>query len=432
MQQDSHKPAGPIVRPEQLCVGLYIHLDLPWISHPFPFPSFKIVSDEQIATLKSLGLKEVRYSPGKSDCAPLSAAPQSDAAAGQEEAPVDAPHPIADDPAAHAKQSRIRRLAAQREKIAACEREFANTTRQMKAVRQNLFSRPEQVCEQAIEAIDRLADSMLVDAELSIHLMSDKVTGDDVFNHSLNVSLLSMMIGREMKLPATEIKLLGLGALMHDLGEAEIPGHIKNKTTPLTRPEAALMQQHCAKGVALGKTLGLPPEALLIIAEHHEHCDGTGYPRRLHEAQLAPLARIVAVIEAYEELCSPRALARTITPHEALSMIYAQQGKLFDAAVVTSFVRCLSVYPPGTLVLLSNGVLGVVVAVNSDHLLKPTVMIYDSAIAHGETAVVDLQFENDVSIVKTLKPQQLPPEIGQFFAARKRPAYYFSTEPRGS
>ena len=169
---DSH--ANHVVKPDQLCVGLHIHLDLPWISHPFPFPSFKINSPEQIATIRSLGLKEIRYSPAKSDCAPLIVLPHDNTAA-PHAAPETAQR-AADDAADLAKQARIKRLAAQREKIAACEREFLNTTRQMKAVRQNLFSRPEQVCSQASEAIAKLADSMLVEADLSIHLMSDKVS----------------------------------------------------------------------------------------------------------------------------------------------------------------------------------------------------------------------------------------------------------------
>ena len=96
--------------------------------------------------------------------------------------------------------------------------------------------------------------------------------------------------------------------------------------------------------------------------------------------------------------------------------------------MVTAFIRCLSVYPPGTIVLLSNGTLGVVTSVNSAHLLKPTVMIYDAAVASGDTILVDLDQESEVTIAKTIRPQQLPPEVGQFFTARKRVSYYFSSE----
>ena len=425
---DSH--ANHVVKPDQLCVGLHIHLDLPWINHPFPFPSFKINSPEQIATIKSLGLKEIRYSPAKSDCAPLVVLPRDNTTAPR--AVPETAQRVADDAADQAKQARIKRLAAQREKIAACEREFLNTTRQMKVVRQNLFSRPDQVCSLASEAIAKLADSMLVEADLSIHLMSEKVAGDDIFNHALNVCLLSMMVAKEMQLPAAEVRLLGVGALLHDIGQAEIPGHIKNKTTPLNRAEAALMREHCARGVTLGKQLGLPAEALLIIAQHHEHVDGTGYPKMLREPQLSQLARIVAVIETYEELCSPRNPTRTCTPHEALSLLYGQQRAQHDEAVVTALIRCLGVYPPGTIVLLSNGTLGVVTSVNSAHLLKPTVMIYDAAVASADTILVDLDQESDVTVIRTLRPQQLPPEVGQFFVARQRVSYYFSCEARES
>ena len=118
-----------------------------------------------------------------------------------------------------------------------------------------------------------------------------------------------MMVGKEMHLPAEQIKLLGLGGLLHDLGQAEIPDAIKNKTEPWTASEAATMRKHCAWGVALGKRLGLPAEVLLIIAQHHEHVDGSGYPGKLSSAQLSPLSRIVAVAESYDQLCNPKNLA---------------------------------------------------------------------------------------------------------------------------
>lgn len=423
---DQSETIEHFIRPDQLCLGLHIHLDLPWINHPFPFPSFRIKSADQVATIQGLGLKRIRYSPAKSDCKPLVELLRNGQAAPLEFPEV--PQFLENDLACQAKQVRIKRLAAQQAKIAACEREFLNTTRQMKAVRQNLFSRPDQVCELATEAVSKLADSLLVDAELSVHLMSDKVGGDDIFHHSLNVALLSMMVGKEMKLPAEEIKLLGLGALLHDLGQADIPGQVKNKTEFLTKPEITLMQQHCAFGVSLGKKLGLPPEALLIIAQHHERIDGSGYPKKLSGSQLSLLSRIVAVIETYDELCNPQNPARGSTPHEALSVIYAQQRKQFDESAITAFVRCLSVYPPGTIVLLSNGVLGVVTSVSSAQLLKPTVMVYDAAVSNTDAIIVDLGLETDVTISKALRPQQLPPEVCQFFLARKRMSYYFSAE----
>jgi putative nucleotidyltransferase with HDIG domain len=407
-----------LVKPEQLCPGLHIHLDLPWTEYPFSFPSFTISSADQVATLRCLGLKKIRYSPAKSVSPPLPDPVLDSPEAGAAKPPAP-PAPGADDAPYQIKAARIKRLAEQQATIAAGEREFIALTRQMKALRQNLFSQPERICELATEAVARLADSTLVDAERSIHLMSGKVDGGNILSHALNVALLSMMAGKEMQFSAEQIKLLGLGGLFHDLGQAEIPEAIKNKTEAWTPAEAAMMRKHCAWGVALGKRLGLPAEVLLIIAQHHEHVDGSGYPGRLASAQLSPLSCIVAVAEAYDQLCNPKNPARACTPHEALAIIYAQKAKHFDEAAITAFVRCLSVYPPGTLVRLSNDTFALVICASSAQPLKPTLLLYDPEVANNEVIVIVLESEPDVTISKTLRPQELPIEASRYFLANR-------------
>ena len=408
------------ITPGQLRVGLYIHLDLTWVEHPFTFSSFKIKNDEQIATIRTLGLERIRYSPTRSDVDPLP--PPA------EEPPP--PEPAAtsheDDPAYQAKRERLERLAAQRAKVSACEREFLSTTRTIRLINQNVFAQPLQVKEQATELINSMAESMLVEADIAIQLMADKIGGEDVYHHSLNVTLLSMMLAKEMKAPAAAIKLLGMGALFHDVGEQEIPDRIVRKLEPMNRAEFALFQQHCMYGVEIGKKLELPPESLLVIAQHHERTDGTGYPQKLLAPQLSLLSRIVALVNAYDELCNPSNPAKAMTPHEALSILYAQQRVHFDPMAMTTFVRCMGVYPPGTIVVLSNGALGMVVSVNSSRPLKPTLLVYDPAVPKEEAILVDLEQEPDVSVSKTLKPTQLPQAAYDYLAPRKRMSYYFS------
>lgn len=410
------------ITPSQLCVGLYIHLDLTWVEHPFTFSSFKIKNEEQIATIRGLGLERIRFSPARSDVEP----PPPPA--------VEPPPPVVqagsheDDPAYQAKRERLERLASQRAKVAACEREFLSTTRTIRLINQNLFAQPTEVKEQADQLIQAMADSMLVDADIAIQLMADKIGGEDVYHHSLNVTLLSMMLAKEMKAPAQAIKLLGTGALFHDIGEVEIPDRIVRKIEPMNRAELALFQQHCMYGVEIGKKLELAPESLLVIAQHHERIDGSGYPQRLLAPQLSLLSRIVALVNAYDELCNPPNLAKAMTPHEALSVLYAQQRAQFDPMAMTTFVRCMGVYPPGTLVVLSNGALGMVVSVNSSRPLKPTLLIYDPAVPKEEAILVDLEQEPDVVVSKTLKPQQLPQAAYDYLAPRKRMSYYFSAE----
>ncbi len=405
----------------QLCIGMHVHLDLSWVEHPFTFSSFKIKSLDQISTIQSLGLESVRYSPAKSDSQPLAPAETGGTAL---------PPPAAPelDAATQAKRHRLARVEAQRAKLGNCERELLSTARRVKSLTQNLFSRPDDTRTQAVALIDEIADSMLVDSDIAVHLMADKIGNDEVYFHSLNVALLSMMLAREMKAPSHAIRLLGLGAFFHDVGKVDIPDRVLYKTEALTRAEVNLLQSHVGIGIDLAHKLGLPPEAMVVIAQHHERADGSGYPKKLQLAGISLLSKIVAVVNVYDNLCNPIDLAKALTPHEALSTMFGQQRAHFDATALTTFVRCMGVYPPGTVVVLSNGALGMVVSVNSSRPLKPTVLVYDAAVPKEQAIIVDLEDEPDVTVTRTMRPQMLPQAAFDYLSPRKRTTYYFSAE----
>lgn len=408
------------ISPAQLLIGLHVHLDLPWTQHPFTFSSFKIKSLEQIETLQSLGLERIRYSPAKSDAQPLAL-------------PADAPPPAVqhspgDEAAYAAKRARIERLLAQQQRAAACEREFLSAARALKAMTQNVFARPEQAREEGLALIKGMADSMLTDADVAINLMKDKIGGEETYHHALNVTLLAMMLAKELKAPPEAIRVMGVGALFHDIGKLDLPDSLVRKPDALSKPERSLLQQHCAYGVEIARKLGLSGEATSIIVQHHEHMDGTGYPKGLQGQAISMLARMVGLVNAYDNLCNPNNLAQALTPHEALSVLYAQQRSRFDATALSTFVRCMGVYPPGTLVVLSNDSMGIVTSVNSSRPLKPTVLVYDPSVPKESAVLVELELEPDVSIARTLKPQQLPQAVYDYLSPRKRQAYYFDTQ----
>lgn len=411
------------ISPSQLCIGLHIHLDLSWMDHPFTFSTFKIKSLDQIATIQSLGLTKIRYSPTKSDCAALSApkvvpTPSAPTTAAEREV----------DPLYRSKRARIERLVAQRAKLTACEREFLSSARSVKSIGENLFSRPEESKIEAARLVQGMADSMLMDTEIAINLMKDKIGGEEVYHHSLNVTLLSLMLAKELKAPPEAIHLLGMGAIFHDIGKVEIPDRVVRKTEALTKPEVALLRQHCAYGVEIGRKLNLGSESMNVINQHHEYVDGSGYPKGLQGPQISLLSKIVAITNTYDNLCNPANPAKALTPHEALSTMYAQQRGLFEAAPLNTFVRCMGVYPPGTIVVLSNDSIGMVTSVNSARPLKPTVLIYDPAVPKEEAILAELEHEPDVTISRTLKPQQLPQPVFEYLSPRKRMAYYFDSE----
>lgn len=409
------------VTPAQLCIGMYVQLDLPWTEHPFTFSSFKIKNLEQIVTLQALGLKRIQYNPTKSDSGPLKV--PKDFASGSPPAKQ-----LDDGPLYLAKRARIERLLSQQARVTACEREFMTSARAVKSINQNLFAKPEQARQEAETLVQAIADSMLTDSDIAINLMKDQVGGEDVYFHSLNVTLLSMMLAKELKAPREAIRLMGMGAMFHDVGKIDIPDRIVRKPDPLTMPELSLLQQHCAYGVETGRKLGLPAAALLVIAQHHEYMDGSGYPKGLTGADFNLLARIVAIVNAYDNLCNPFKFSLALTPHQALSLMYAQQRARFDAAALTAFVRCMGIYPPGTIVVLSNDSVGMVVSVNSSKPLKPTVLIYDPQVPRDRAILVELESEPDVLISRALKPDQLPQPIYDYLSPRRRVTYYFDAE----
>jgi hypothetical protein len=187
---------------------------------------------------------------------------------------------------------------------------------------------------------------------------------------------------------------------------------------------------HCEYGVRLGKQIGLPEPVLRIILQHHELADGSGFPNKLKGDQIDPLARIVSLVNYYDNLCNPADLAKAMTPHEALSLMFAQRRAKFDTRALQVMIRCLGVYPPGTVVKLSNDAIALVSSVNPAKPLRPWVTVYDASIPKDEAIMLDLEEEPDINIAKALRPIQLPPEVYEYLSPRKRVTYYFDADSR--
>jgi HD-GYP domain-containing protein (c-di-GMP phosphodiesterase class II) len=231
-----------------------------------------------------------------------------------------------------------------------------------------------------------------------------------------------------LKLPAELVRMVGMGALFHDIGLNEIPARLHGSPGTLTKAEREFRELHCQYGFDLGKKVGLPPAALNIIVQHHEHFDGSGYPKKLKGDAIDLLARLVAVVNAYDNLCNPANIAQALTPHEALSQIFAQQRNRFDPRLLQAFIRFMGVYPPGTVVGLSNEELGLVIKTSSARPLKPTLIMYDAAIPRHEAVILNLDEEPDINISRAIRPGQLPPAVFDYLSPRRRVSYYFDAE----
>lgn len=410
---------------DQLRIGLYVDLELSWFQHPFAFSHFKIKSEDQIKTIRSLGLKSVRYDPALSD----TNSPASTESAPPPQETVAQPDFITQ--ALAAKRAMIERIKVQREAATRIENAFINSAKTVRDVEKNLFTKPAETVRQASELVTQIAESILCAPELAIHVMGDKMGGEELYFHSLNVTTLSMMIARDIKLPSAVVGTLGMGALFHDIGRKEIPNRILLKTEPLTQAERHLYEMHCQYGVEIGKKLQFTAPILAIIHEHHEFFDGTGYPQKLKGENITLLARIVAIANHYDELCNPINIIDALTPHEALSLMFAKLRSKFDPKLIQILIRCLGVYPPGTIVQLSNGVIGMIATVNANKPMKPLVVAYDAEIPKDDAILVDLERETDLNIAKAIRPAQVPIDIYNYLSPRKRVSYYFDAGQPG-
>ncbi|MFZ6751031.1 HD-GYP domain-containing protein [Undibacterium sp. Ren11W] len=408
---------------DQLCVGLYIHLDLGWLEHSFARNNFKIKNQAQIEVLKQLGLSSVRVEAARSDCAPL-----VKSSASEFKPPIAELSPSAEEIAMiEAKKARVEKLNEERAAIARCEKEFVKTAAAFKNISSKLFSRPQDACQDADQLIGQMQAALVDDMSIAIHVMNDKIAGEDAYYHSLNVSVLAMILGKELALPPEDIKALGIGCLFHDIGKIEIPDRIVNKHSALSRAEQNLLQQHCQYGVAIAEKMGLSKAVREIILQHHEYADGSGYPQQLRLEQIGHLARIACIINAYDKLCNHPNPAESLTPYEALALMFKQQRKLYDPAILNMFIRCMGVYPPGTLVELSDGTPGMVVSNTAGMPLRPSVLIYDPSVPKNEAIILNLSEEPDLNIRASLKAKQLQPDVYAYLSPRQRMAYFFES-----
>lgn len=415
---------------DKVCIGMFIQLDLSWFEHSFPMNSFKISNQGQIDELRALKLKHVRYIPSKSDPASIRQmerpVPPAQSAASATSIP-DKAQVFAS--VSDAKRARLEKLEKQREQIARCEAKFVHAASTVRNINKNIFSRPQETIAEASKLIDVMSEVFLNENDTIMHLIQKNFADEDMYFHSLNVSVLAMMLANEQKCTQEQVKAAGLAALFHDLGKVNVPDKVLMKTEPLTRAEEGVLQLHTHHGVEIGRKAGMSGLVLEVIANHHEYMDGTGYPRGLKGDAIPMITRIVTIANVYDNLCNHIDHRQSLTPHEALSRMYAHQRAQFDSAALGTLVKCLGVYPPGTLVRLSNEAIGLVMNVNVGKPLRPRVLIYDAEIPKESPIILDLAEESaDLGIAGSIRPGQLPRAIFDYLNPRKRVTYYFDAQ----
>ncbi len=461
------------VNTEALQLGMFIHLDLGWWAHPFALSSFLLTSADQIETIRGLGLRRLRWSPEKSRLAappppepaaempPAPAEPATEPSAATAAGDLETAAPATQavqasqpgrtiaaglkaqaahgrpeqrpvEPRAQAQSSPQERdraaLAHQHAARQLCEQQYGEAGQAWQAAQCLVPQAPVQARE-TTEALTRaLLDKMMVDDEMCVRVLGD-VGVDRTAVHALNVAVISLLMGRVFGFADAEMIDLGVGALMHDVGKIDLPARLQHVDAQGNPAELVAYREHVALGLVHGRRMGLSEGALTVLAQHHEMADGSGFPARLTQDRMAIGARIVALVNRYDKLCNPPQLALAMTPHEALSMIFAQSRNKFDATMLNAFIRMMGVYPPGSLVQLTDDRYAAVVSCNSSRPLKPRVLVCDTRVPVDHALLLNLDMEADLGIRRSLKPTQLPAAARDYLSPRQRMVYFFEPVP---
>lgn len=230
--------------------------------------------------------------------------------------------------------------------------------------------------EEAKAVVSDMMESIIRNPDALVLLSSLKAFDESEITHSMNVCTLALAFGRFLGMGVDPLHELGLGALLHDIGETRVPGEVLKKRYGLTADETREMQRHTEHGADILRDMqGIPTSAVEVALTHHEKINGKGYPRGLKGEDIGHFARMVSIIDVYDRLTHVANKQRYITSTDALKNMYEYRNVFFDGELIERFIQCLGIYPVGTVVELGSGEVGVVISVEPDHHLLPKLML---------------------------------------------------------
>ncbi len=399
---------------ENLKIGHYIVLPFGWKNHPFLFSSFRIKDEEQLKVLRDLGLKQIPVNLEKSTIT-------------VEEVSEPEPLPEEPEPVIELSDPHKARQTAARRSIRQAERSFTNAVSPLRESLAQLNLKPDEGLA-TVAGIVRNAAEKLNNTEgaIGFHLVRAVRDGDPLLLHSLNVAFIAMLIAREAGWEPLAIQDAGLAGLIHDIGELRVPTQISRKRGELSKAETNYLRMHVQYGYdQLTQIKAFNPEVRQVAIQHHECLDGSGYPEGLKGEQISQLSRLIAIVDYYEEQLHPRNGMSTNHPNQVIAGLYKKADKQYEGKFVQLLIKVLGIYPPGSLVTLSDGTLALVMSSEPSSPLKPTVLPYEKGRVSEGVDLVALD-NDERTISGIVQPSALTSQQQEFFGITKHACYYFS------
>lgn len=440
-------PDAATPHPGEICIdvtqlrpGVHVRLPIPWIAHQFMFNSFVIADEEQAQLIAAMKLPQLFCDPTRCTVAPLPAAQPAPASTTPSTAAVDAGD--SGDAKEEARLAALASLAAARMaekrsrasvmnelrgRLDKAQQHYLGAARAVGSAIKGFSSNPREAIRQVATVSEESTAALLADPDSAIVLIAEKAHDDGHAAHSLSVMTLALLLGKQAGLPEQALQAIGIGALLHDIGKLTInPSLLRN--TERNRHEEALYRTHCQNGYQAAARAGsLTAPMLDAILHHHERFDGSGFPDGQSGSEISLAARMVAIANRFDNLVNPIDYRTAMSPSEALSTLWTREKKAFDSALLQLFVRAMGVYPPGSIVRLSDGRIGAVVgSAPASKPLLPKVMIYAPEVPRRQSIIVDLASEADganacaLSVEQPLRLQERPEEELDYLLPRRK------------
>jgi HD-GYP domain-containing protein (c-di-GMP phosphodiesterase class II) len=228
--------------------------------------------------------------------------------------------------------------------------------------------------------LQMIIDDLGEHKEALIMLTDINVMNNYLYNHSLNVAIISLSLGISHGYSKNELHALGLGAILHDIGKTKIQMELLTQNRTLTPEEYQEVQKHTVLGFRLLKD---EPNIPLLSAhcafQHHERIDGSGYPRGIKGDEIHDFAKWIAIADSYDAMTNHRPFRNAMLPHEAMEVLYASAGTLYDRKKVAVFRDNVAIYPLGLTVKLNTGEKGVVTHIHPNYPQRPTVRVFEDS-----------------------------------------------------